>query len=160
MSGGLERKPGGSSLVQRTTADAADPAPGKRTLTEQVGPGVPGAAPEHTAAAHQVAERDRLNAVFTIVARGPDGTVLARWRARGRWVGPLPVHYHGSRAAAGWTWSDRAARFTRIHTQADGTGGEPVENWATAHGAATVDVVASAIDDAAPPCRRAPELQR
>ncbi|HEX8114172.1 MAG TPA: hypothetical protein VF516_40865, partial [Kofleriaceae bacterium] len=81
----LDRKRGDQSLVQRATADAAsDHGPGKRTLTEQLGPGVPGAAPEHTAAAHQVAERDALNAVITVVARGPDGAVVARWRARGR----------------------------------------------------------------------------
>ena len=138
----LDRKPGGQSLVQRTTADAAAHyGPGKRTLTEQLGPSVPGAALEHTAATHQVAERDhQLNAVITVVARSPGGDVLARWKARGHWDGPLPVHYHGARAAWGWTWSDRAARDTRIHTLADGTGGEPIERWATAHGAATVDV--------------------
>lgn len=65
--------------------------------------------------------------------------------ARGHWDGPLPARYHGSRAPAGWTWSDPAARETRLHTRANGTGGELVERWATAHGAATVDVVASAI---------------
>lgn len=148
MSGDLERKPGAASLVQRATADAVEPAPGKRTLTEQLGPGVPGAAPGHTAAAHQVAERDRLNAVITVVARGPDGAVLARWRARSRWVGPLPARYHGTRTPLAWTWSDAAARDTRLHTRADGTGGEPVERWATQHGAATVDVIATALDAA------------
>src|SRR6185295_15739947 len=113
--------------------------PGKWTFTEQLGPGVPGTAPEHTAAAHQVAERDALNAVITVVARGPDGAVVAHWRARGRWVGPLPARYHGTRAPWAWSWSDPAARDTRIHTRADGTGGEPIERWATAHGAATLD---------------------
>ena len=150
MSGGLEHKPGGSSLVQRATADAAEPAPGKRTLTEQLGPATTSAPSGHTAAAHQVAERDHLNAVITVVARGPDGAVLARWRARGRWVGPLPARYHGSRAPAAWTWSDPAARDTRLHTRADGTGGEPVERWAAQLGAATVDVIATTIDAAAP----------
>ncbi|HEX8110388.1 MAG TPA: hypothetical protein VF516_21800, partial [Kofleriaceae bacterium] len=67
--------------------------------------------------------------------------------ARGRWIGPLPMRYHGTRAPLGWTWSDPAARFTRIHTLADGTGGEPVERWATAHGAAMVDVIATGLDD-------------
>jgi hypothetical protein len=148
VSGGLEHKPGGSGLVQRATADSADLAPGKRTLTGQLGSGVPDAAPEHTAAAHQVAERDRLNAVITVLARGPDGAVLARWRARGRWVGPLPARYHGTRAPLAWTWSDPAARDTRIHTRSDGTGGEPIERWATQHGAATVDVIATALDAA------------
>lgn len=140
---GFERKPGGTSLVQRSAA-AADPVsgPGKRTFTEQIDPA--GAAPAHAAPAHQVAERDGL----TVVARGPDGAVIARWRARGRWEGPLPVRYHGSCAAATWTWSDPAARATRLHTRADGTGGELVERWATAHGAAAVDVVASAVDAA------------
>jgi hypothetical protein len=42
MSGGLEHKPRGLSLVQRATADAAEPAPGKRTLIEHLAPGVPG----------------------------------------------------------------------------------------------------------------------
>ena len=143
----LDRKRGDQSLVHRATADAAaDNGPGKRTLTEQLGPGVPGAAPEHTAAAHQVAERDALNAVITVVARGPDGAVVARWKARGRWVGLLPARYHGTRAPWAWSWSDPAARDTRIHTRADGTGGEPIERWATAHGAATLDVTATAID--------------
>jgi hypothetical protein len=143
----LDRKRGDQSLVHRATAyAAADNGPGKRTLTEQLGPGVPGAAPEHTAAAHQVAERDALNAVITVVARGPDGAVVARWRARGRWVGLLPARYHGTRAPWAWSWSDPAARDTRIHTQADGTGGEPIERWATAHGAATLEVTATAID--------------
>ena len=144
---GFERKPGGTSLVQRSAA-AADPVsgPGKRTLTEQIAPA--GVAPAHAAPAHQVAERNGLNAVITVVARGPDGAVIARWRGRGRWGGPLPVRYHGSRAAAAWTWSDPAARDTRLHTRADGTGGELVERWATAHGAATVDVVANAVDAA------------
>jgi hypothetical protein len=146
VSGGLERQPGGSSLVQRATADAADLAPGKRTLTGQLGPGVPGPAPEHSAAAHQVAERDHLNAVITVVARGPDGAVLARWRARSRWVGLLPAHYHGTRTTLAWTWSDPAARDTRLHTRSDGTGGEPIERWATQHGAATVDVIATALE--------------
>jgi hypothetical protein len=148
VSGGLEHKPGGSSLVQRATADAADLAPGKRTLTGQLGPGVSGVALEHTPAAHQVAEHDRLNAVITVVARGPGGAVLALWRARGRWVGPLPARYHGTRAPLAWTWSDPAARDTRIHTRSDGTGGEPIERWATQHGAATVDVIATALDAA------------
>lgn len=148
VSGGFERKPDGQGLVARATAAAA-PAPGKQTLTEHLGPG-PVAAPAHTAIAHQVAERDHLNAVITVVARGPDGAVLARWRARGRWVGSLPVRYHGSRAAMAWAWSDRAARDTRLHTRSDGTGGEPVERWAAQLGAATVDIVASEMDDAAP----------
>lgn len=139
----LDRKRGDQSLVQRATADAAaGNGPGKRTLTEQLGPGGPGTALEHIAAAHQVAERDALNAVITVVARGPDGAVVARWRARGRWVGLLPARYHGTRAPWAWSWSDPAARDTRIHTRADGTGGEPIERWATAHGAATVDVIA------------------
>jgi len=147
MSGGFESKSGAASMVQRSAA-AGDPVPGpgKRTLTEQLGPAT--SAPAHAAPAHQVAERDGLNAVITVVARGPDGAVIARWRARGRWVGPLPVSYHGSRAVAAWTWSDPAARDTRLHTQADGTGGELVERWATAHGAATVDVIASAVGTA------------
>jgi hypothetical protein len=155
---GLERKPGGVTLVQRAATDAAaDPVPGKRTLTEQLGPG-PAAAPAHAAPVHQVAERDGLNAVITVVARGPDGAVVARWRARGRWEGPLPARYHGSRAAAAWTWSDPAAHDTRLHTRADGTGGELVERWATAHGAATVDVVASAVDAASDAADKAPEV--
>ncbi len=149
MSGGFERKPGGQGLVGRASADAATLAPGKRTLTEQLGPG-PAAAPTHTAIAHRVTERERLNAVITVVARGPDGAVLACWRARGRWVGPLPARYHGSRAVWAWTWSDRAARDTRLHTRSDGTGGEPVERWAAQLGAATVDIVASEVDGAAP----------
>jgi hypothetical protein len=146
---GLERTSGGGTLVQRATADAAaDPMAGKRTLTEQLGPGP--AVPPHAAPAHQVAERDSLNAVITVVARGPDGAGLARWRARGRWVGPLPARYHGTRAPLVWTWSDPAARDTRLHTRSDGTGGEPVERWAAELGAATVDVVATAIDAEAP----------
>jgi hypothetical protein len=106
MGGGLDKRQGASG--QRSAAGAApDLGPGKRTLTEQLGPG---AAPVRTPA---VAERG-LNAVITVVVRGPDGEVLARWRARGHWDGPLPVRYHGARAAFGWTWSDRAARDTRI----------------------------------------------
>lgn len=97
MSIDFERKPGGQSRVARATADAATVAPGKQTLTEQLGPGS-AAAPPHTATAHQTAERDRLNAVITVIARGPGGAVLARWRARGHWVGPLPARYHGARA--------------------------------------------------------------
>ena len=111
---------------------------------------VPGTAPDHAAPAHQVAERDALNAVITIVARGPDGAVLARWRARGRWVGQLPTRYHGSHSAAAWTWSDPAARETRLHTRADGTGGVLVETWAAQHGAVTVDVIATLVDATAP----------
>lgn len=68
---GLERKPGGGTLVQRAIADAAaDHIPGKRTLTEQLGSGL-ASAPAHAAPAHQVVERDSLNAVITVVARGP-----------------------------------------------------------------------------------------
>lgn len=145
----LDRKRGDQSLVQRADA-AAGNSPGKRTLIEQLGPGGPGTAPAHTAAAHQVAERDALNAVITVVARGPDGAVVARWRARGRWVGLLPARYHGTRAPWAWSWSDPSARDTRIHTRADGTGGEPIERWATAHGAATLDVTATAIEAPAP----------
>jgi hypothetical protein len=129
----------------RSRSTAAQPAPAA------AGPGaIPAAAPEHTASAHQIAERDALNAVITVVARGPDGAALARWRARGRWVGPLPVRYHGSRVAAVWSWSDPAARETRLHTQPDGSDGVTVEAWAVQHGAVTVDVVASAIDAASP----------
>jgi hypothetical protein len=36
VTGGLERKPGGASLVQQSTAPAPAAVPGKRTLTEQV----------------------------------------------------------------------------------------------------------------------------
>ena len=41
MSGGVERRPGGSSGVHETLGDGAShdtPAPGKRTLTEQLAP--------------------------------------------------------------------------------------------------------------------------
>lgn len=148
-SSGVDRKPGaGLGLVQRSPAGAADVAPGKRTLTSQLGAGAP---PPHAAPARQVAERDPLNAVITVIARGPDGAVLARWRARGRWDGPLPVRYHGNHAPlpAGWTWSDPRAQYTKIHTRADGSGGESVERWATEHRAATVDVIASDLNDAA-----------
>jgi HNH/ENDO VII superfamily nuclease len=86
--------------------------------------------------------------VITVVARGSDGQVLARWRARGYWVGPLPTRYHGSHTAAAWTWTDPAARETRLHTRPDGTGGVLVEAWAAQHGAVTVDVVASSVDAA------------
>jgi hypothetical protein len=146
---GFERQQGAPGIVERATIDAAAPGPGKHTLTEELGPG-PAVAPAHTATAHQVAERDRLNSVITVVARGPDGAVLARWRARGRRVGPLPARYHGSRSPWGWTWSDPAASDTRLHTRSDGTGGELVERWAVRLGAATVDIVASAVDGAAP----------
>ena len=132
----LRHGPDGTGVVQRKPVDA--PAPGAATASA------------HAAPAHQVAERDGLNAVITVVARGPDGSVLARWRARGHWDGPLPARYHGSRAPAAWTWSDPAARETRLHTRADGTGGELVERWAAQHGSVTVDVVASAIGDAGP----------
>lgn len=37
----------------------------------------------------------------------------------------------------------------QIHTRAGGTAGEPIERWATTHGAATIDVTATAIDAAA-----------
>jgi len=139
----------GHAVQRAIAAAAADPIPGKRTLTEHLGPGL-ASAPAHGAPAPQVAERDSLNAVITVVARGPDGAVLARWRARGCWIGPLPARYHGTRAPLAWTWSDPAARDTRLHTRSDGTGGEPVERWVTQLGAATVDVVATAIDAAAP----------
>jgi hypothetical protein len=145
QSSGVDRKPG-VGLVQRSPAAAGDSAPGKRTLTEQLGPGT---APAHAAPAHQVAERDALNATIMVVARNAAGKVVARWRARGHWDGTLPARYHGSRAPMAWTWSDPAARDTRIHTRADGTGGETVERWGTAHGAATVDVIADSIDAAA-----------
>ena len=138
MGGGFDRQQ--STGAQHGTASAApDLGPGKRTLTEQLGPG---AAPSRAVAEHVELNLNAVNAVIAVVARGPDGAELARWRARGRWDGPLPVRYHGSRAPWGWTWNDRAARDTRIHTRADGTGGESVERWATAHGAATVDVIA------------------
>jgi len=93
-------------------------------------------------------QRDGLNAVITVVARGADGHVVARWRARGHWEGALPARYHGQHAAAAWSWSDPAARDTRLNTQADGTGGLPLEAWAAQHGAVTVDVVAESIDAA------------
>jgi A nuclease of the HNH/ENDO VII superfamily with conserved WHH len=140
-----------SAEARQHGAPAGQPAPvaaGPATL----------AAPAHEAPAHQVAERDALNAVITVVARGPDGAVVARWRARGHWDGPLPVRYHGRHAGAAWSWSDPAARDTRIHTRADGTGGELVEWWATAHGAATVDVVASAVEAASGSDDVAPEV--
>jgi hypothetical protein len=145
-----DRHPG-TGPVQRAAAGGAAPATGKHTLTGQLDPNVPLRSTPHAAPAHQVAERDALNCWITVIVRGPDGAEVARWRARGRWIGPLPVRYHGTRAPLGWTWSDPAARFTRIHTLADGTGGEPVERWATAHGAATVDVIATGLDDAAEP---------
>jgi hypothetical protein len=140
MGGGFDRQ--SSTGAQHGTASASaapDLGPGKRTLTEQLGPG---AAPSRAVAEHV---ESNLNAVIAVVALGADDAELARWRARGRWDGPLPVRYHGSRAPMGWTWSDKAARDTRIHTLADGTGGESIERWATAHGAATVDVIAFGI---------------
>lgn len=74
-------------------------------------------------------------------ARGTSGEsiVMARGVLRSRAV---VSRAHGTRAPWAWSWSDPAARDTRIHTRADGTGGEPIERWATAHGAVTVDVIA------------------
>jgi hypothetical protein len=138
----------GTSGVQAVVA-AGQRAPSAQAPIA-AGPGATAAGPAHAAPAHQVAERDALNAVITVIARGPDGEVVAHWRARGRWVGPLPVRYHGNHNAATWTWSDPAARETRLRTRADGTGGELVERWAAQHGAATVDVIATAIEAAAP----------
>ena len=109
----------------------------------------PTSAPAHAVSSTPPsAQRDGLNAVITVVARGADGHVVARWRARGHWEGALPARYHGQHAAAAWSWSDPAARDTRLNTQADGTGGVPIEAWAVQHGAVTIDVVAESIDAA------------
>src|SRR5262249_15818589 len=61
MGGGVERKPGGSTLVQMAyaRADAAAPTPGKRTLTEQL-PGADRAAPVAPTAAGASAEASVL----------------------------------------------------------------------------------------------------
>ncbi len=81
MSGGFEKKPGGSSLVQRVVSSGGSGTPGKRTLTDELPPGpvqrrgdAPGGQGEDTARTQEVA------------ARGVSGS-----------GGPLP---HGDRIAA------------------------------------------------------------
>ena len=88
---------------------------------------------------------------MTVVARGPDGQALAQWHARAHWVGALPIRFHGVHAGEGWTWSDPAARDTRIRTHADGSGGISIEDWAARHHATAVDVTAVAIESIAFP---------
>lgn len=166
--GELERKQGGMSLVHDTSGSDTPGTQGKRTLTEQLqalassagstsaasGPqaarhqaGVEFAG-DHDAPARRVAENDdgqALNAIIKVVGYGPGGKVVGRWGARAHWEGRLPIQFHGARGHT-WTWSNPAARETRLQANADGTGGMSIEAWAQRIGAVSVDVFAQNAD--------------
>ena len=148
------RTPGKSTLT--AAAAPATPDPGKHTHTARALPrttseaGVlgPASTSAHHAAPSEVAETDDdhgLNAIIKVVAYGPDGKVIARWAARAHWDGRLPITFHGAHGR-GWTWSNPAARETRIQTSPDGTGGKSIEAWAQGVGATSVDVFAQAAE--------------
>jgi len=99
-----------------------------------------------TPAAPRLAERE-LNAALKVVAYDAHGGVIRTWGAKATWEGPLPQHFHGDHRKGTWHWDDAAsARSVRIHTQADGTGGESVEAWAARLHAARVEIFAEPID--------------
>jgi len=110
--------------------------------------------------APRVAERERapLNAVLKVVAYGAHGNVIRSWGAKATWEGPLPQHFHGDHRDGRWRWDDAAsARTVRVHTRADGTGGELVEAWAGAMHAARLEIFAEPIDAVAARDRARPD---
>jgi hypothetical protein len=124
--------------------------PGKRTLVEAEFARIgnlqsSGASTGHPASSARVAEREHtvLNAVIKVVAYDDHGSIVRAWGARARWEGPLPKHLHGRHVGARWDWDDAtSARTVRMHTHADGTGGETVEAWAGQLHAARVEIFA------------------
>lgn len=86
-----------------------------------------------------------LNAIIKVVAYGPGGKVLAHEGVRAHWNGHLPITFHGTHGKA-WTWSNPAARDTRLQIRPDGTGGISIEAWAKQIGANSVDVFAQAAE--------------
>ena len=137
---------GTGTTIARSGAPA-DGTPGKRTLVGAVagGFGVGSPAPA-TPTAPRVAERE-LNAALKIIAYDAHGSVIRSWGAKATWEGPLPQHFHGDHRNGTWHWDDAAsARSVRVHTQADGTGGESVEAWAARRNAARVEIFAEPID--------------
>jgi hypothetical protein len=81
-----------------------------------------------------------------VVALDAHGGVIRTWGAKATWEGPLSQHFHGDHRGGTWHWDDAAsARSIRVHTQADGTGGESVESWAVRLHAARVEIFAEPI---------------
>lgn len=144
-------RPGTGTRVGELDANSATTSPGKRTLVEAEflrGSGVGNTTPvAHSATPTQVAERhSELNAIIKVVAFSAEGTMLRSWRAKGRWEGALPQHFHGEHSDGRWSWDDVAARTVRINTRADGSGGQPVEIWAASLRAARVEIVAESLE--------------
>jgi hypothetical protein len=84
---------------------AAASTPGKRALTDDL-------ARVHATPPRRVAEAtaEQANAVIKVVAYSKGKLLGIPWGAKGRWEGPLPQRYTGTRSAAGWTWNNAAQR--------------------------------------------------
>lgn len=92
------------------------------------------ARPPHKAPNPTVAEapkQDDLNVVIKVRVYSGD-RVVKKWKAKGKWEGPLPVTFHADRTKNGWKWNDDNGKQVRINTGRNPgpSGGQPIESWA------------------------------
>lgn len=148
--GGIERKPGGSSLVHDTFESPHAPStPGKRTLAEQLPHATHQASPRRVAEQAPTKPAATPNMVLTVVVYGQHGELINVWAAKGIWEGPLPQHIRGELGTRGWVWDDASAKSVRVNTRIDGSGGSSVEEWASRLHGARVEISANPVDVAA-----------
>jgi hypothetical protein len=124
----------------RSTLPRLDLAPGKASAAAAGGS-------THAAPPKRVADANAKepNAVIKVVAYAKGKLLGKPWGAKGRWEGPLPRKYTGTRGPTGWTWDDPDAKTVRIGSDLQGRGGRTVEAWAGAH-ADRIIVYATALD--------------
>jgi hypothetical protein len=91
------------------------------------------------------AKHTEPNAAIKVVAYAKGKLLGQPWGAKGRWEGPLPQMYTGTRGQAGWTWDNPDAKTVRIGSDLQGKGGRTVEAWAGAN-ADRIVVYATALD--------------
>lgn len=134
------------ALTSSATEPNAARAPGKRTLAEGAAM-AEGARSTHATPPQRVANvtRSEPNAVIKVIAYSRGQLLGKPWGAKGRWEGPLPQKYTGTRGATGWTWDHPDARSVRIGSDLKGRGGRTVEAWAGAD-ADKIVIHASALD--------------
>jgi hypothetical protein len=127
--GGFDRRRTGSTTdvpPQRGTGGV----PGKVTRTSRL-PRRPSSRlprPSVQAQPDAAAGRTEENAVMHVQAFGADGVVIAQWRGATFFYGDLPVRYVA--AGSPLRWDDDAARTIKIDSDAVGSSGKTLAQWA------------------------------
>lgn len=128
--GGFDRRKTGGTTQgppQRGTGGV----PGKVTRTSRLprrpSSGMPRPSVQAQPAGAGLAEE---NAVMLVRAYDADGAVIAEWRGATFFYGALPVRYVAQGARQRWRWDDGAARSIKIDSDAVGSSGKTLAQWA------------------------------